>query len=282
MASVRTSGATIRDQLPSDRPDWADLADTSQEDLEDSPPPPPRIDTQLSYLAASQDNLDNTQGDVLSQFASMGRSSGVGNNATVDAAAAASNGVTAHNSTATASTSASGWQPNLSAPSFVPNNILSSLPIVDEGAEASAITPSGRNSTAGAARPYIRRRITGKRRSSQDLLSGASPAARRVRTNDAMGLSDERDPSVPGDLPPASEEEWQRRATKRTAAVEQIKSSAEYKAFKMHHARTPSATPAPRTPDPTDRTISKRAWESGVMKWRTEIRATGDPIEPAD
>ena len=55
-----------------------------------------------------------------------------------------------------------------------------------------------------------------------------------------------------------------RRLRKRKAAVDAIKPRPEY--------TTCDPIARPRTPDPTDLTISKREWEKQVMVWRQELR----------
>eukprot|EP00973_Karenia_brevis_P041212 5700943-Karenia_brevis.AAC.1 len=55
------------------------------------------------------------------------------------------------------------------------------------------------------------------------------------------------------------EEVWLRRHRKRMEAVRAIKDCREY---------DPSDLWRPATPDPFDREVSKRQWESSVMQWR--------------
>ena len=65
-------------------------------------------------------------------------------------------------------------------------------------------------------------------------------------------------------LADASEEDWQRRQETRRAIVASIKDSPEYLALQ--------ASCRPATPDPNDRTISKRSWETQVMRWRNALK----------
>ena len=65
----------------------------------------------------------------------------------------------------------------------------------------------------------------------------------------------------------ATEEEqdeiiWRRRLKKRLAAVAFIKSTLEYT----------TCCSRPSTPDPLDRTVSKRRWEQAVMDFRRDLR----------
>ena len=61
-----------------------------------------------------------------------------------------------------------------------------------------------------------------------------------------------------------SEEEWQRRQETRRAIVARMKESPEY--------MTLQTSCRPATPDPTDRTISKRFWETKVQAWRNALK----------
>ena len=89
-------------------------------------------------------------------------------------------------------------------------------------------------------------------------------------------------------LPPeASEEDWQRRAEKRRAFVALIKATPEYQQFaQAFAARGPderflheNGAQAPRTPDPADRTVSKRHWDQAARLWRLELAAQRGGIE---
>ena len=63
----------------------------------------------------------------------------------------------------------------------------------------------------------------------------------------------------------ASEAVWQRRILKRITAVRAIKSNPEYAVCAAR----------PSTPDPHDRTITKRRWETSVQIWRAALRGQG-------
>ena len=64
-----------------------------------------------------------------------------------------------------------------------------------------------------------------------------------------------------------NEEVWQRRSKHRAAGVEAVKRSADY----ITAAANPHV-PRDKTPDPTDRKLSKRAWERGVQQWRMDLK----------
>ena len=69
------------------------------------------------------------------------------------------------------------------------------------------------------------------------------------------------------------ENDWVRRFGKRTAAVEHVRQSKDYK----------NANYRPQSPNPWDMSVSKREWEAQVQAWRRELRdaakkAALDPV----
>merc|ERR1740127_242666 len=68
-------------------------------------------------------------------------------------------------------------------------------------------------------------------------------------------------PPPPGQLPEASEEEWQHRVQTRRKAVAACKASLEYRWCAGARLRGECDGDGLRTPDPTDRTTSKRSWK---------------------
>ena len=71
-----------------------------------------------------------------------------------------------------------------------------------------------------------------------------------------------------GNLAPdefAPEKVWQKRIAHRQAGVSHIKSLDVY--TKVAHG-----LPRSRTPDPTDRAISKRDWERDMQRWRSKLK----------
>ena len=67
-----------------------------------------------------------------------------------------------------------------------------------------------------------------------------------------------------------TETDWLRRLSHRRKAVCSIKSTLEYKA-------SAASTRRPPTPDPEDRSVSKRGWEACVQKWRRELKKLNGP-----
>lgn len=145
-------------------------------------------------------------------------------------------------------------------PLFAPS---ASVP-VPAGPEEMMTMPVGAASSS-TPEPMMRRRIMGKR--GPHALWG-------TRKRGRVEAPEPRQPekrSLPTTLPEATEEDWERRHAKRQAAVQNVKASQEYSEFYASH--DPDAgIPAPRTPDPMDRNISKRHWEEQVRVWRTTLR----------
>ena len=67
-----------------------------------------------------------------------------------------------------------------------------------------------------------------------------------------------------------------RRSKKRQAAVEYVKSTAEY------HAYLAGVSYRIDEPDPFDATISKRRWERQVQVWRARLRVATYPFAYRD
>ena len=62
---------------------------------------------------------------------------------------------------------------------------------------------------------------------------------------------------------------WLEMQRKREAGVEAVKRSADYQQFPRFGL---FAQRRPPTPDPADRTVSKRSWEAGMQRWRRDLR----------
>eukprot|EP00928_Gymnodinium_smaydae_P068990 TRINITY_DN5232_c0_g2_i1.p2 TRINITY_DN5232_c0_g2~~TRINITY_DN5232_c0_g2_i1.p2 ORF type:complete len:297 (+),score=57.26 TRINITY_DN5232_c0_g2_i1:132-1022(+) len=124
------------------------------------------------------------------------------------------------------------------------------------------------------------------------LQLGAAPAnakgkskrsgfAQQKTTPTAKVKSMEKTATEPADAAASlnvSDEEWQRRVEKRCAIVASTKELPAYQALlaerELRRERgSPSRSPsAPRTPDPHDRGISKRSWEKAIADWRHHFK----------
>ena len=67
------------------------------------------------------------------------------------------------------------------------------------------------------------------------------------------------------------EQEWQRRNDKRLKELERLKSTVAYQTMTRCIEAGTFQNPC-RTPEPNDRTISKRQWERDVMQWRHVLK----------
>lgn len=148
--------------------------------------------------------------------------------------------------------------------------------------------------------PPPRRRVSGKRaphslwgtakRSRADDVWAAaarfcvaSPAAGAVAVASAAAAAGAPAPSEAGSsqsgrrpAPEATDDVWEFRQMKRKAALVTVKESPEYK--RVHRPDLDHVgEPAPKTPDPMNRGISKRQWEDDVRKWRAALRERAGP-----
>ena len=72
--------------------------------------------------------------------------------------------------------------------------------------------------------------------------------------------------------PAASEEDWQRRLAHRTTGVVAVKDTTIYlDCLRLDETLGGAVRVRPTTPDPSDRSISKRNWEQGMMAWRRSL-----------
>jgi len=193
---------------------------------------------------------------------------------------------------------ASTWRPNTQAREFVPSSASSFAVAAASAAPAAAASPSGAAASSFGA-IVTRRRLQRKqsasgffparKRSRTDVTeaqieevaaspaSASTPAARRRPQGTVATPSSRRGGRHP---PAASEEDWQRRTEKRQAIIAGVKEAPEYLAYRSSSLQANSESPffgtaAPRTPEATDRAISKRQWEDQVRQWRTQLRMFG-------
>lgn len=100
----------------------------------------------------------------------------------------------------------------------------------------------------------------------------------RQRTESGESWGRQRTASSQGQIPEASEEEWQHRIDGRKKAVAQGKDTDEYRWFASNarcgagDAGELSGRAAPSTPDPTDRAISKRRFKEDLLQWRWDVK----------
>jgi len=74
-------------------------------------------------------------------------------------------------------------------------------------------------------------------------------------------------------MPYATDEEWEQRIQKREKEVETIKSLQSYRLYIEVFPHDKRGDDDPKTPDPRDRTVSKRMWKWNVEKWRLQLKS---------
>jgi len=74
-------------------------------------------------------------------------------------------------------------------------------------------------------------------------------------------------------MPFATDEEWDQRIQKREKEVETIKSLQSYRLYIEVFPHDERGEEDPKTPDPRDRTVSKRMWKWNVEKWRLQLKS---------
>jgi len=74
-------------------------------------------------------------------------------------------------------------------------------------------------------------------------------------------------------MPPATDEEWETRIQKREKEVVTIKSLQSYRLYVEVFPHDKRSDGDPKTPDPHDRTVSKRMWKWNVEKWRLQLKS---------
>jgi len=283
--SMAADGASrLSDRLDPNRPKWEDLRDSSAEDLLDSQdlPGPPLHSN--SYIETPEPSFDLEDGGVSGRLQHATALEGQPVLLVPAALAVVPESVQA------VPAGPEGAQQltvesfpvksplSAGAPEFIPMFTPIAIPtehvIEEETQEAddedATLDPAA--VAAPAASGPVRHRIRGKRRppptQTAERATGSSRQKRRRNDEESEETRD-----AGGEMPPASEEEWQRRISKRRAVVSNVKETPEYKAMAdSRGAGEHSGSPAPTTPDPNDRTISKRRWESEVMQWRTAVR----------
>lgn len=258
----------LRDSLPRRRPAWADLRDSSSEFLEGSPPPPaPVIDSQESYgRMGSMGSLDG--GSRLSLQRQLEEAALLDSPARTifSAPGAASSGSAPPGSALEARAPTLPLLEANEPPEALPGPGGAALSNAAETAAATMVAP-----------PPARRRISFKRppdsRTPVARAGGRTGAVRRRISFGNAAAGEETGVGGSRPLAEASEEDWQRRAEKRLAAVNAIKDTPEYRTLQVDRALGRGGAGAvPGTPDPDDRETSKRSWEAKVMQWRNAVK----------
>merc|ERR1719330_585407 len=131
------------------------------------------------------------------------------------------------------------------------------------------ITPEkGREPSPGGSG---RRRGGGKRRRA---ITAQGPALKRTKSEDREDVNVSlrapvpMAPPVSMPNPDATEEDWQRRGGLRQKQINAVKQFPEYTFYSGMERDKDS----PQTPDPLDRDISRRRWNSSIAHWRFALK----------
>lgn len=104
------------------------------------------------------------------------------------------------------------------------------------------------------------------------------PCKLQVNLCQSLAIADEHTESecAQSHIPPATEEEWERRSETRRRSIEIGKDSEEYNSHLERRAQQQNKLDEneqePLTPDATDRSISKRRWKYEVAMWRDALK----------
>lgn len=258
-------------ELPAKRPRWADICDSSDEDVESLLlPRAPVIDSQISY--SRMDSFAESRSDLTRQVEETLDLKGT--------AASSSGGGEGRAGVRTEDDGEDEFVPLAATRrqrmrSRARGNESSPTPLTPMA--VAAATSAGPVSLP-AARSAAELAMEPPRMSS--MVAAADVPARRIRQRgdggDAVSATttDAVTPSMGNErMPEVTEEVHQQRTSKRRHALLTIKATTDYMDYDLNRLDVrPCTLPRPRTPDPEDRTVSKRSWEAGVMRWRSALR----------
>jgi len=200
-------------------------------------------------------------------------------------------------SNASQDSAASSWQPNIGAPEFIPTlsmacpvvGICCVLPPAGGGHSVGFVPAFVVDSLPGATpavpgceapQPHValsagacEGEASGTPRRSRKPSSPRKPRPSALQISSCKPVAKERRQSVQlqGEMPEASEEEWQHRTQMRLKSISLSKETDVYRWFSNLKSREERDEHEPMTPDPTDRTVSKRHWKYLVQCWRTAL-----------
>lgn len=262
---------------------WADIGASDSEGEDVLPAVPFSIDD--SYREAPVPSLEDSRSGLNRRLA--GCSAGLGEERPQDFTFLLERPRATSEETRASTTESPAWRPNVHAPEFIPT-LSMSCPLVgliagspnmealecrgpSEAAVAPFTTPEKSRAPSPGPSGERRRRRGGKRRSLlQEPLQKRSRSAENENSGSQAVVQGEQ---VHHDaLPEATEEDWQRRGEVRRKAVETIKQFPEYQWYAAATPREEREAGAPTTPDPQDRTISKRKWKFLTTTWRSSLK----------
>lgn len=115
-----------------------------------------------------------------------------------------------------------------------------------------------------------------------DVIFNGSPTAKEIAPSitSTATAAVSRPPRSKGpgkfEMPEATEEEWQRRVETRRKAINIGKETVEYRRLaevRLSKCNEDDAVAEPLTPDPFDRTVSKRQWKYNIKQWRLALKS---------
>jgi len=145
--------------------------------------------------------------------------------------------------------STTSWEPNVAAPDFLPTQSMNCQLVGFSQVASEKATLPARKSEASPAVGCMNFRAAG-------MLGG-----------NRGSFAEEAVPAVPqGDIPEATEEEWERRRDSRILCIKIRQDTPEYVAY-LEGLKKNSQADELITPDPADRSISKRKWKYLIQQW---------------
>jgi hypothetical protein len=104
--------------------------------------------------------------------------------------------------------------------------------------------------------------------SSDSMTLGVTADEARMRATSAITEAS----TATSSIPESTEEEWQHRIEMRIKSVETGRNSWEYTQYLEALAKEDRDEGCPMTPNPYDRSISKRTWKTAVNEWRRSLK----------
>jgi len=259
---------------------WADIGDASDSEGEEDAllAVPPSVDD--SYREPPLAALEDSRSGLNRRLAG---SAGLGEAMPQDFAFLLSSSTRASPDASEdvgSSASSTAWRPNVHAPEFIPTLSCPSVGICHIGgtcmepaaallrrsSQAGPFTTPEKSCRASSPGPSAERKRKGggkRRRRSSDMQDPFEKRSRSAEKEQAL---------APPALPDASEDDWRRREEVRKKAVDMIKKFPEYQWYADSKPREEREAGAPTTPDPRDRTISKRKWKYLTTSWRLALK----------
>jgi len=269
--AARRSVPTIGGRLATNRPCWADLADSSQDCSKDATPLP-LVDDSYDTPATGV-NSKGGLNSMLSRTVLKGPIDFTfllnNNDKSVSASQSSAGSTSPSLQDSASATSSSMPSLNPSATAFVPMTLRA-----QPSSPGMMPPPAVPQATAKS------RRIRGKRALSTQLSQAPAVKRPKEQARERLGSDPATQAATPQNRanlpseppPPATEEEWQHRIAKRVKVVTSMKETREYQGYTSLRPLGERLDGEPRTPVAEDRSLSKRRWEYEIQQWRTQLK----------